>query len=205
MQVVCFDLEGVLMPEVWHNVAEKTGIEALRRTTRDEPDYDKLMRYRLDILNENGITIDDIQQVIATMEPLPGAKAFLDAVRARWQVLILSDTFYQFGEPMMVKLDRPTLYCHDLQINDETRMISGWSIRLEDQKRATVEGLRAMNFKTIAIGDSYNDTNMLAEAHAGILFRPPQNVIDEFPQFPVVTDYAELMARIEAATSAMGE
>ncbi|MDG1536168.1 MAG: bifunctional phosphoserine phosphatase/homoserine phosphotransferase ThrH [Candidatus Thalassarchaeaceae archaeon] len=205
MQVVCFDLEGVLMPEVWHNVAEKTGIEALRRTTRDEPDYDKLMRYRLDILNENGITIDDIQQVIATMEPLPGAKAFLDAVRARWQVLILSDTFYQFGEPMMVTLDRPTLYCHDLQINDETRMISGWSIRLEDQKRVTVEGLRAMNFKTIAIGDSYNDTNMLAEAHAGILFRPPQNVIDEFPQFPVVTDYAELMARIEAAASAMGE
>ncbi len=205
MQVVCFDLEGVLMPEVWINVAEKTGIEALRRTTRDEPDYDKLMRYRLDILNENGITIDDIQQVIATMEPLPGAKAFLDAVRARWQVLILSDTFYQFGEPMMVTLDRPTLYCHDLQINDETRMISGWSIRLEDQKRVTVEGLRAMNFKTIAIGDSYNDTNMLAEAHAGILFRPPQNVIDEFPQFPVVTDYAELMARIEAAASAMGE
>ena len=205
MHVVCFDLEGVLMPEVWHNVAEKTGIEALRRTTRDEPDYDKLMRYRLDILNENGITIDDIQQVIATMEPLPGAKAFLDAVRARWQVLILSATFYQFGEPMMVKLDRPTLYCHDLQINDETRMISGWSIRLEDQKRATVEGLRAMNFKTIAIGDSYNDTNMLAEAHTGILFRPPQNVIDEFPQFPVVTDYAELMARIEAAASAMGE
>lgn len=205
MHVVCFDLEGVLMPEVWHNVAEKTGIEALRRTTRDEPDYDKLMRYRLDILNENGITIDDIQQVIATMEPLPGAKAFLDAVRARWQVLILSDTFYQFGEPMMVTLDRPTLYCHDLQINDETRMISGWSIRLEDQKRVTVEGLRAMNFKTIAIGDSYNDTNMLAEAHAGILFRPPQNVIDEFPQFPVVTDYAELMARIEAAASAMGE
>jgi len=205
MHVVCFDLEGVLMPEVWHNVAEKTGIEALRRTTRDEPDYDKLMRYRLDILNENGITIDDIQQVIATMEPLPGAKAFLDAVRARWQVLILSDSFYQFGEPMMVTLDRPTLYCHDLQINDETRMISGWSIRLEDQKRVTVEGLRAMNFKTIAIGDSYNDTNMLAEAHAGILFRPPQNVIDEFPQFPVVTDYAELMARIEAAASATGE
>ena len=205
MHVVCFDLEGVLMPEVWINVAEKTGIEALRRTTRDEPDYDKLMRYRLDILNENGITIDDIQQVIATMEPLPGAKAFLDAVRARWQVLILSDTFYQFGEPMMVTLDRPTLYCHDLQINDETRMISGWSIRLEDQKRVTVEGLRAMNFKTIAIGDSYNDTNMLAEAHAGILFRPPQNVIDEFPQFPVVTDYAELMARIEAAASATGE
>ena len=205
MHVVCFDLEGVLMPEVWHNVAEKTGIEALRRTTRDEPDYDKLMRYRLDILNENGITIDDIQQVFATMEPLPGAKAFLDAVRARWQVLILSDTFYQFGEPMMVTLDRPTLYCHDLQINDETRMISGWSIRLEDQKRVTVEGLRAMNFKTIAIGDSYNDTNMLAEAHAGILFRPPQNVIDEFPQFPVVTDYAELMARIEAAASAMDE
>ncbi len=193
------------MPEVWINVAEKTGIEALRRTTRDEPDYDKLMRYRLDILDENGITIDDIQEVIATMEPLPGAKELLDAVRARWQVLILSDTFYQFAEPMMPKLDRPTIYCHDLQIDDETRMISGWSIRLEDQKCETVKGLRQMNFKTLSVGDSYNDTNMLAAAHAGILYRPPQNVIDEFPQFPIATDYAELMAQIEAAAAALGE
>ena len=180
------------MPEVWINVAEKTGIEALRRTTRDEPDYDKLMRYRLDILDENGITIDDIQQVIATMDPLLGAKEFLDKVRARWQVLILSDTFYQFGEPMMVKLDRPTLYCHDLEIDDESRMITGWKIRLEDQKRATVEGLRAMNFNTVAIGDSYNDTTMLGQAEAGIQFHAPQNVIDEFPQFPAVHNFEDL-------------
>ena len=205
MLVVCFDLEGVLFPEVWINVAEKTGIEELRRTTRDEPDYDKLMRYRLDILDERGITIDDIQQVIATMEPMPGAKEFLDEVRARWQVLILSDTFYQFGEPMMVKLDRPTLYCHDLEIESKSRMITGWNIRLEDQKRVTVEGLRAMNFNTLAVGDSYNDTNMLAEAHAGILFRPPQNVIEEFPQFPVVEDYAALMAEIESVAADLGE
>ena len=205
MLVVCFDLEGVLMPEVWINVAEKTGIEALRRTTRDEPDYDKLMRYRLDILDENGITIDDIQEVIATMDPLPGAKAFLDRVRACWQVLILSDTFYEFAQPMMPKLDRPTIYCHDLQIDDETRMVTGWKIRLEDQKRVTVEGLRQMNFKTLAVGDSYNDTNMLSEAHSGILFRPPQNVIEEFPQFPIVKDYDSLFAQIEAAAKSMGE
>ncbi len=193
------------MPEVWINVAEKTGIEALRRTTRDEPDYDKLMRYRLDILDENGITIDDIQEVIATMDPLLGAKPFLDRVRARWQVLILSDTFYEFAQPMMPKLDRPTIYCHDLQIDDETRMVTGWKIRLEDQKRATVEGLRQMNFKTLAVGDSYNDTNMLAEAHSGILFRPPQNVIEEFPQFPIVNDYDSLFAAIEAAAAELDE
>ena len=193
------------MPEVWINVAEKTGIEALRRTTRDEPDYDKLMRYRLDILDENGITIDDIQEVIATMDPLLGAKPFLDRVRARWQVLILSDTFYEFAQPMMPKLDRPTIYCHDLQIDDETRMVTGWKIRLEDQKRATVEGLRKMNFKTLAVGDSYNDTNMLAEAHSGILFRPPQNVIEEFPQFPIVNDYDSLFAAIETAAAELDE
>lgn len=193
------------MPEVWINVAEKTGIEALRRTTRDEPDYDKLMRYRLDILDQNGITIDDIQSVIATMDPLPGAKAFLDRVRARWQVLILSDTFYEFAQPMMPKLDRPTIYCHDLQIDDETRMVSGWKIRLEDQKRATVEGLRQMNFKTVSVGDSYNDTNMLAAAHAGILYRPPANVIEEFPQFPIVKNYDSLFAAIEAAAAELND
>ena len=182
MLVVCFDLEGVLMPEVWINVAEKTGIEELRRTTRDEPDYDKLMRYRLDILDKNGITIDYIQEVIATMDPIPGAREFLDKVRSRWQVLILSDTFYQFAAPMMIKLGMPTIYCHDLVIDETSRMITDWKIRLEDQKRVTVEGLLSMNFHTIAVGDSYNDTNMLGEANAGILFRPPQNVIDQFPQ-----------------------
>ena len=143
--------------------------------------------------------------MIATMDPLPGAKEFLDEVRARWQVLILSDTFYQFGEPMMTKLGRPTLYCHDLEIDSKSRLITDWNIRLEDQKRVTVEGLRSMNFNTLAVGDSYNDTNMLAEAHTGILFRPPQNVIDEFPQFPIVEDYVALMAEIEAAAADLGE
>jgi len=203
--VVCFDLEGVLMPEVWINVAEKTGIDELRRTTRDEPDYDKLMRYRLEILDKNGITIDDIQEVIATMDPIPGAREFLDAVRSRWQVLILSDTFYQFAAPMMVKLGMPTIYCHDLVIDKDSRMITDWKIRLEDQKRVTVEGLLSMNFHTIAVGDSYNDTNMLGKANAGILFHPPQNVIDEFPQYPVVTDYTNLMSEIERIASSLGE
>ena len=184
------------MPEVWVNVAERTGIDALRITTRDEPDYDKLMRFRLEILDREGITIDDIQQVIAEMEPLPGALEFLDALRTRWQVLVLSDTFYEFGEPMLAKLGRPTLYCHDLVIDAETRMISGWKIRLEDQKCATVEGLRAMNFKTLAVGDSYNDTNMLTEANHGILFRAPENIQSEFPQFPAVTEFDELMRLI---------
>ena len=205
MLVVCSDLEGVLMPEVWINVAERTGIEALRRTTREEPDYDKLMRYRLEILDEHGITIDDIQEVIAEMEPLPGAKEFLDEIRSRWQLLVLSDTFYQFAAPMMVKLGMPTIYCHDLVIDEDSRMITGWKIRLEDQKRVTVEGLREMNFHTVAIGDSYNDTNMLGKANGGILFGPPQNVIDEFPQFPVVTDYAALMSEIERVASSLGE
>ena len=205
MLVVCSDLEGVLMPEVWINVAERTGIEALRRTTREEPDYDKLMRYRLEILDEHGITIDDIQEVIAEMEPLPGAKEFLDEIRSRWQLLVLSDTFYQFAAPMIVKLGMPTIYCHDLVIDEDSRMITGWKIRLEDQKRVTVEGLREMNFHTVAIGDSYNDTNMLGKANGGILFGPPQNVIDEFPQFPVVTDYAALMSEIERVASSLGE
>mgnify|MGYP001326181738 FL=1 len=205
MLVVCFDLEGVLMPEVWINVAEKTGIDELRRTTRDEPDYDKLMRYRLEILDKNGITIDDIQEVIATMDPIPGAREFLDAVRSRWQVLILSDTFYQFAAPMMVKLGMPTIYCHDLVIDKDSRMITDWKIRLEDQKRVTVEGLLSMNFHTIAVGDSYNDTNMLGKANVGILFHPPQNVIDEFPQYPVFTDYTNLMSEIERIASSLGE
>ena len=193
------------MPEVWINVAEKTGIEELRRTTRDEPDYDKLMRYRLDILDKNGITIDYIQEVIATMDPIPGAREFLDKVRSRWQVLILSDTFYQFAAPMMVKLGMPTIYCHDLVIDETSRMITDWKIRLEDQKRVTVEGLLSMNFHTIAVGDSYNDTNMLGQANAGILFHPPQNVIDQFPQYPVFTDYSTLMDEIERIASSLGE
>ena len=205
MLVVCLDLEGVLMPEVWVDVAERTGIPELRRTTRDDPDYDKLMRYRLDILDANGLTIDDITDVIEGMQPLEGAVEFLDHLRSKWQVIILSDTFSQFAGPMMDKLDRPTLLCHTLEIDEESRRITGWTIRLEDQKRHAVEALRGMNFNVIAAGDSYNDTSMLATANAGILINPPSNVTDEFPQFPVATDYGGLLAAIEAAASDMGE
>jgi phosphoserine/homoserine phosphotransferase len=205
MLVVCLDLEGVLMPEAWVDVAERTGIPELRRTTRDEPDYDKLMRYRLDILDANGLTIDDITDVIEGMQPLEGAVEFLDHLRSKWQVIILSDTFSQFAGPMMDKLGKPTLLCHTLEIDEESRRISGWTIRLEDQKRRAVEALRGLNYNVIAAGDSYNDTSMLAIANAGILINPPSNVIDEFPQFLVTTDYAGLLAAIEAAASDIGE
>ena len=205
MLVVCLDLEGVLMPEVWVDVAERTGIPELRRTTRDEPDYDKLMRYRLDILDANGLTIDDITDVIEGMQPLEGAVEFLDYLRSKWQVIILSDTFSQFAGPMMDKLGRPTLLCHTLEIDEESHRITGWTIRLEDQKRRAVEALRGLNYNIIAAGDSYNDTSMLTIANAGILINPPSNVIDEFPQFPVTTDYGELLAAIEAAASDIGE
>jgi len=205
MLVVCLDLEGVLMPEVWVDVAERTGIPELRRTTRDEPDYDKLMRYRLNILDANGLTIDDITDVIEGMQPLEGAVEFLDHLRSKWEVIILSDTFSQFAGPMMDKLGRPTLLCHTLEIDEESRRITGWTIRLEDQKRHAVEALRGLNYNVIAAGDSYNDTSMLAIANAGILINPPSNVIDEFPQFPVTTDYAGLLTAIEAAASDIGE
>ena len=205
MLVICLDLEGVLMPEIWVDVAERTGIPELRRTTRDEPDYDKLMRYRLDILDANGLTIDDITDVIDGMQPLEGAVEFLDYLRSKWQVIILSDTFSQFAGPMMDKLGRPTLLCHTLEIDEESHRITGWTIRLKDQKRHAVEALRGLNYNVIAAGDSYNDTSMLAIANAGILINPPSNVIDEFPQFPVTTDYAGLLAAIEAAAFDMGE
>ena len=205
MLVVCLDLEGVLMPEVWIDFAERTGIPELRITTREEPDYGKLMRYRLDILDSNGLTIDDITDVIEEMQPLDGAVEFLDWLRSNWQVIILSDTFSQFAGPMMDKLGRPTLFCHTLEIDEDSRMITDWTIRLEDQKCRTVEALRAMNFNVIASGDSYNDTTMLAAANAGILINPPQNVVDEFSQYPVATNYTELRDAIQQAASAMGE
>ena len=205
MLVVCLDLEGVLMPEVWEEFADRTEIPELRRTTRDEPDYDKLMQYRLDILDDNDLTIDDITDVIGEMEPLDGAVEFLDHLRSKWQVIILSDTFSQFAGPLMDKLGRPALLCHALEIDEESRRIEGWTIRIDDQKRRTVEALRGLNYNVIAAGDSYNDTSMLAMANAGILLNPPSNVIDEFPQFPVTTDYAGLLAAIEAAASDMGE
>ena len=193
------------MPEVWINFAERTGIPELRITTREEPDYDKLMRYRLDILDSNGLTIDDITDVIEGMQPLDGAVEFLDWLRSNWQVIILSDTFSQFAGPMMDKLGRPTLFCHTLEIDEDSRRITDWTIRLEDQKCRTVEALRAMNFNVIASGDSYNDTTMLAAANAGILINPPQNVVDEFSQYPVATNYTELRDAIQQAASAMGE
>ena len=202
MIVACLDLEGVLVPEVWINVAERTGIEALRRTTRDEPDYDVLMRGRLEILDEHGLGIAEIQQVIAGLEPLDGARAFLDGLRERYQVLVLSDTFYPFAGPLMRKLGLPTLFCHDLEI-DEKGVIRSYRLRLPDQKRRSVEALRQLNFRTVAVGDSYNDTSMLAAADRGILFQPPDNVVAEFPQFPVTHSYAELEREFAAAAPAL--
>ena len=204
MLALCLDLEGILVPEVWVNVAERTGIDALRRTTRDEPDYNRLMSYRLAILDENDITIEDITSAIESMEPLEGARDFLESLQRRWPTLILSDTFSQFASPMMAKLGHPTLLCHTLEIDDSGRIFD-WTIRAEDQKRKTVAALRSMNFQGIAVGDSYNDTTMLSEASAGILLRPPHNVVEEFPQFPVTRDYVELMQAIESAATDLGE
>ena len=204
MLAVCLDLEGVLIPEIWINVAERTGIEALRRTTRDEPDYDRLMSYRIGILDQNDIKIGDITSTIESMEPMDGALEFLQSLESRWPTLILSDTFSQFAKPMMAKLGHPTLLCHTLVI-DDTGRIGDWEIRYEDHKRKTVESLVGMNYHVIAAGDSYNDTTMLSAASAGILFRPPDNVIDEFPQFPVARSFAELTEAIESAAKDLGE
>ena len=199
MEIACLDLEGVLIPEVWINVAERTGIDALRATTRDIPDYDELMQQRLRILAEHGLGIDPIQEVIAGMDPLPGAAECLAWLRERFQVVILSDTFYEFAEPFMRKLGWPTLLCHRLEIGDDG-MVRDYRIRQPDPKRQSVRAFQLLNYRCIATGDSYNDTTMLAQAEAGILFKPPQNVIDEFPQFPVATSYAELQSEFAKAS-----
>ena len=204
MLAICLDLEGVLIPEIWINVAERTGITALTRTTRDEPDYDRLMSYRLGILDQNDIKMDDITSTIGSMEPMEGATEFLASLESRWPTLILSDTFSQFAKPMMKKLGNPTLLCHTLLI-DETGRIEDWKIRYDDHKRKTVDSLIEMNYQVIAAGDSYNDTSMLSAASAGILFRPPENVIEEFPQFPVAMDYSGLIDAIESAATDLGE
>jgi phosphoserine/homoserine phosphotransferase len=188
VEIACLDLEGVLIPEIWINFAERTGIDELRATTRDIPDYDVLMTQRLAILRQHKLGLPDIQQVIDGMGPLDGAREFLDWLRERFQVVILSDTFYEFAAPMMRQLGHPTLLCHKLE-TDEQGMVVNYHIRQKDPKRHAVLALKGLNFRTIAAGDSYNDTTMLSEADRGILFRPPQNVIDEFPQFPVVKDY----------------
>ncbi len=200
MQIVCLDLEGVLVPEIWIEFANRTGIEALRRTTRDEPDYDKLMKYRLDILRENKLGLPDIQKVIAEMGPMSGAKEFLDQLRQDFQVIILSDTFYEFAMPLMNQLNMPTLFCHKLEA-DAQGMLVNYHLRMPDQKRAAVKAFKGLNFKVMAAGDSYNDTAMLGEAHAGILFHPPENVIREFPQFPVTMNYTELNDAIRSASA----
>lgn len=200
MEVACLDLEGVLVPEVWINVAQRTGIDALKITTRDMPDYDALMKQRIRILQEHKLGLRDIQAVIGQMEPLGGAKRFLAWLRENYQVVILSDTFYEFAAPLMKKLDYPILLCHQLEV-DENGTIVNYHLRLRDQKREGVKAFRALNFKVIAVGDSYNDTSMLGEANIGILFRPPANVVTEFPQFPVTRSYEELTEAFRRAST----
>ena len=199
MIIACLDLEGVLVPEIWIGVAERTGIEELKLTTRDIPDYDELMTRRLGILEKNNLGIGDIQEVIAGLTPMDGAREFLDSLRERMQVIILSDTFYQFAAPLMRQLGWPTLFCHDLEIRESDGRIVNYHLRQKDPKRQAVLGFRALNFNTIAAGDSYNDTTMLGEADAGILFRPPDNVIKEFPQYPVCRGYDELAEAFRSA------
>lgn len=195
--IVTLDLEGVLVPEVWIAVAERTGVEALRRTTRDEPDYDVLMRGRLRILDEHGLTMSLIGDVIGALEPEPGAREFLDDLRSRTQVMILSDTFEQFAAPLMRQLGMPVILCHRLVVEND-RLVD-YRLRQHDQKRRAVEALHGLNYRVIAAGDSYNDTAMLAEADCGILFRSPLHVQAEFPQFPAVDTYADLRDLIVAA------
>ena len=203
MKIVCLDLEGVLVPEIWIAFADRTGIPELRRTTRDEPDYDKLMRFRLELLRQHRLGLRDIQQVIAGLSPVPGARAFLDALRLDYQVAILSDTFYEFAGPLMAQLGHPTLFCHRLEAGADG-FVAAYHLRLPDQKRAAVKAFKALNFRVLAAGDSYNDTAMLTEADAGILFRPPPNVAAQFPQFPVVHDFAALRATIDEASGRLG-
>jgi phosphoserine/homoserine phosphotransferase len=191
LELACLDLEGVLIPEIWIAFAKETGIDALRATTRDIPDYDVLMKQRLAILDEHQLKIDDIQRVIATLSPLPGAADFLNWLRERFQVIILSDTFYEFSEPLMRQLGWPTLFCHRLITDDDGRVVD-YKLRQRDPKRASVQALHSLNYRVIAAGDSYNDTTMLGEADVGILFHAPDNVIAEFPQFTAVQDFDTL-------------
>lgn len=200
MHIVCLDLEGVLVPEIWIAFAERTGISEFRRTTRDEPDYDKLMRWRLALLRQHGLKLADIQRVIAGMAPMPGAKDFLDGLRASFQVVILSDTFYEFADPLMQQLGRPTLMCHRL-VADAEGFVAEYRLRQPDPKRHAVNALKSLNFKVIAAGDSYNDTGMLGAADAGFFIHPPQSIVAQFPQFKVHHDYAALRASIDAAAA----
>jgi phosphoserine/homoserine phosphotransferase len=195
MYVICLDLEGVLTPEIWEAVAATTGIDKLKLTTRDIPDYDVLMKQRLDILENRNITLNDIQEIIAGIELLPGALGFLEWLRSNTQVIIATGSFIEFIQPLAKKLGYPLIFCHNLEVT-ETGIIANYQLRLKDMKKKTVEALKKMKYQVIAVGDSYNDIKMLKEAHFGFLFRPSDKVKSEFPQFPVVTDYLELKSLI---------
>lgn len=198
MNIVCLDLEGVLVPEIWIAFAEASGIPELRRTTRDEPDYDKLMRYRIDILKEHGLGLKEIQETIATIDPMPGAKEFLDELRSFTQVMILSDTFTQFASPLMKKLGYPTILCNSLEVA-ESGEITGFKMRIENSKLTTVRALQSIGYETIASGDSYNDLGMIEASKAGFLFRTTEEIKKTYPQYPAFETYAELLAAIKAA------
>lgn len=199
MEILALDLEGVLVPEIWINFSDLTGIKELRATTRDIPDYDVLMKQRIRLLDQHKLGLPDIQKVIDRMEPLPGAAEFLAWARNRFQVVILSDTFYEFAMPLMRQLGYPALLCHRLVVEESGR-IADYQLRQKDPKRMSVQAFKGLNYRVIAAGDSYNDTTMLAEAHAGILFHAPENVIREFPQFPAVHTFDELKAEILKAS-----
>ena len=199
MEVACLDLEGVLVPEIWINFAGRTGIDELRATTRDIPDYDVLMKQRLAILDQHKLGLPDIQAVIDDMGPMEGAREFVDWLRERFQVVILSDTFYEFAQPLMRQLGWPTLFCHRLETN-EKGFVTDYKLRQKDPKRQSVKAFHSLNYRVIAAGDSYNDTTMLSEAEAGILFKAPQNVIEEFPQYPAVHTYEELKEEFRKAS-----
>ena len=200
MQIVCLDLEGVLVPEIWIAFAERTGITAFSRTTRDEPDYDTWMQFRLALLRQHGLKLADIQAVIGGMAPMAGAKEFLDDLRSRYQVIILSDTFYEFADPLMRQLGRPTLFCHRLVVDAEG-FVAAYTLRQPNQKFHAVNALKSLNYQVIAAGDSYNDTGMLGAADAGFFIHPPPGIVAQFPQFPVNHSYAELRAAIEGAAA----
>ncbi|NKB82142.1 MAG: bifunctional phosphoserine phosphatase/homoserine phosphotransferase ThrH [Nitrospirales bacterium] len=196
--LVCLDMEGVLVPEIWIAVAEKIGVQELLVTTREIPDYDELMQRRLKILNQQKITLSDIEHVVSELRPLEGATEFLHWLRARCQVIILSDTFYELAGPLIQQLGYPTIFSHTLEVN-ECGAIRNYHLRQADQKRHAVAALKSLHFRVLAAGDSYNDISMLQEAHAGIFFRPPESICEQFPQFPVTVTYAELKAQLREA------